>query len=235
VNGPRSFLRPTRKIADMANKALVAEKVGMTQLWRDDKVVPVTVLRVPSLRVVQIRTPERDGYSALQVTYGTRDPRKINRPTAGHYEAAGVEPGIKLVELRLDDTSSYEVGQQLTPDLFAAGERIDITAVSRGKGFAGVMKRHNFSGQKASHGTHRVHRKPGAVGACATPSRVFPGQRMAGRMGGGKVTTLNIEVVEVDTEAGLLLVRGSVPGARGGRVIVRNAVKYPVVVNGEAS
>jgi large subunit ribosomal protein L3 len=218
----------------MANKALVAEKVGMTQLWRDDKVVPVTVLRVPSLRVVQIRTAERDGYSALQVTYGHRDPRKVNRPTAGHFDAAGVEPGVKLVELRIDDTSTYEVGQQLTPDLFTAGERIDITAVSRGKGFAGVMKRHNFSGQKASHGTHRVHRKPGAVGACATPSRVFRGKRMAGRMGGGKVTTLNLEVVEVDVEAGLLLVRGSVPGARGGRVIVRNAVKYPVVLNGEA-
>jgi large subunit ribosomal protein L3 len=218
----------------MANKALVAEKVGMTQLWRDDKVVPVTVLRVPSLRVVQIRTAERDGYSALQVTYGHRDPRKVNRPTAGHYDAAGVEPGVKLVELRIDDTSTYEVGQQLTPELFTAGERIDITAVSRGKGFAGVMKRHNFSGQKASHGTHLVHRKPGAVGACATPSRVFRGQRMAGRMGGGKVTTLNLEVVEVDAEAGLLLVRGSVPGPRGGRVIVRNAVKYPVALNGEA-
>jgi large subunit ribosomal protein L3 len=218
----------------MANKALVAENVGMTQLWRDDKVVPVTVLRVPSLRVVQIRTPERDGYSALQVTFGNRNPDKINRPTAGHYAAAGVEPGLKLVELRLDDTSAYEVGQQITPDIFTAGERIDITAVSRGKGFAGTMKRHNFSGQKASHGTHRVHRKPGSVGACATPSRVFRGKRMAGRMGGGKVTTLNIEVVEIDVEAGLLLVRGSVPGARGGRVIVRNAVKYPVAVNGEA-
>jgi large subunit ribosomal protein L3 len=214
----------------MANTALVAEKVGMTQMWQDDKVVPVTVLRVPSVRVVQIKTPERDGYAAVQVTYGSRDPRKVNKPTAGHYEAAGVEPGVKLVELRLDDTSAYEVGQQLNADQFSEGQLVDVTSVSRGKGFAGTMKRHNFSGQKASHGTHLVHRKPGAVGACATPARVFRGQRMAGRMGGGKVTTLNLTVVEVDAEAGLVLVRGSVPGPRGGRVVIRNAVKGPVVV-----
>jgi large subunit ribosomal protein L3 len=219
----------------MANTALVAEKVGMTQMWQDDKVVPLTVLRVPSVRVVQIKTAERDGYSALQVTYGTRDARKVNRPTAGHYEAAGVDPGVKLVELRLEDTSGYEVGQVIGPEVFAEGQLIDVTSVSRGKGFAGTMKRHNFSGQKASHGTHNVHRKPGSVGACATPARVFRGQRMAGRMGVAKVTTLNLKVVEVDTEAGLLLVRGSVPGPRGGRVVVRNAVKKPVpVISGEA-
>lgn len=214
----------------MAHTALVAEKVGMTQMWLDDKVVPVTVLRVPSVRVVQVRTAERDGYSALQVTLGRRDPRKVNRPLTGHYDAAGVEPGTKLVELRLDDTSGYEPGQELTADVFSEGQRVDVTAVSRGKGFAGTMKRHNFSGQKASHGAHLVHRKPGAVGACATPARVFRGQRMAGRMGGTKVTTLNLEVVEVDAEAGLLLVRGSVPGPRGASVIVRNAVKGPVPV-----
>jgi large subunit ribosomal protein L3 len=214
----------------MANTALVAEKVGMTQLWQDDKVVPVTVLRVPSVRVVQVKTTERDGYSAIQVTYGTKDPRKVNRPTAGHYDAAGVEPGVKLVELRLDDASGYEVGQQLSVDLFTQGQLVDVTSVSRGKGFAGTMKRHNFGGQRASHGAHLVHRAPGSVGACATPARVFRGQRMAGRMGGGKVTTLNLAVVEVDTEAGLLLVRGSVPGPRGGRVVVRNAVKAPVPV-----
>lgn len=219
----------------MANTALVAEKVGMTQMWQDDKVVPVTVLRVSAVRVVQVKTPERDGYSAVQVTFGTRDPRKVNRPTAGHYEAAGVDPGERLVELRVDDSSGFEVGQQLGADIFSEGQLVDVTAVSRGKGFAGTMKRHNFSGQKASHGTHLVHRMPGSVGACATPARVFRGQRMAGRMGGGKVTTLNLRVVEVDAEAGLLLVRGSVPGPRGGRVVVRNAAKAPVPVNsGEA-
>lgn len=214
----------------MANTALVAVKVGMTQMWQDDKVVPVTVLRVPAVRVVQIKTVERDGYGALQVTYGTRDPRKVNRPTAGHYDAAGVDPGVKLVELRLDDISGYEVGQHIEADVFAEGQLVDVTSVSRGKGFAGTMKRHNFSGQKASHGTHRVHRKPGSVGACATPARVFRGKKMAGRMGGGKVTTMNLKVVEVDAEAGLLLVRGSVPGPRGGRVVVRNAIKGAVVV-----
>lgn len=202
----------------------------MTQMWQDDKVVPVTVLRVPAVRVVQIKTVERDGYDALQVTYGSRDPRKVNRPTAGHYEAAGVDPGVKLVELRLDDISGYEIGQHIEADVFAEGQLVDVTSVSRGKGFAGTMKRHNFSGQKASHGTHRVHRKPGSVGACATPARVFRGKKMAGRMGGGKVTTMNLKVVEVDAEAGLLLVRGSVPGPRGGRVVVRNAIKGPVVV-----
>ena len=214
----------------MANTALVAEKVGMTQMWQDDKVVPVTVLRVPSVRVVQVKTTERDGYSAVQVTYGTKDPRKVNRPTAGHYDAAGVEPGVKLVELRVDDSSEYEVGQQLSVDQFTEGQLVDVTSVSRGKGFAGTMKRHNFGGQRASHGAHLVHRAPGSVGACATPARVFRGQRMAGRMGGAKVTTLNLSVVEVDAEAGLLLVRGSVPGPRGGRVVVRNAVKAPVPV-----
>jgi large subunit ribosomal protein L3 len=202
----------------------------MTQMWQDDKVVPVTVLRVPAVRVVQIKTIERDGYGALQVTYGTRDPRKVNRPTAGHYDAAGVDPGVKLVELRLDDISGYEIGQHIEADVFSEGQLVDVTSVSRGKGFAGTMKRHNFSGQKASHGTHLVHRKPGSVGACATPARVFRGKKMAGRMGGGKVTTMNLKVVEVDAEAGLLLVRGSVPGPRGGRVVVRNAIKGTVVV-----
>jgi large subunit ribosomal protein L3 len=201
----------------------------MTQMWQDDKVVPVTVLRVPAVRVVQIKTVERDGYGALQVTYGSRDPRKVNRPTAGHYDAAGVDPGVKLVELRLDDISGYEIGQHIEADVFSEGQLVDVTSVSRGKGFAGTMKRHNFSGQKASHGTHLVHRKPGSVGACATPARVFRGKKMAGRMGGGKVTTMNLKVVEVDAEAGLLLVRGSVPGPRGGRVVVRNAIKGTVV------
>ena len=219
----------------MANKALVGEKVGMTQVWDDDhRVVPVTVVRVTPLRVVQIKTPERDGYSALQVTFGTRDAKKLTQPKAGHFAKAGVAPGTKLVELRLDDVTGYEVGQEIAVDVLAEGDRIDVTAVSKGKGFAGVMKRHNFSGQKASHGTHRVHRKPGSVGACATPARVFKGTRMAGRMGGEKVTTLNLEVVEADAERNLLLVKGAIPGPKGGLVIVRNAVKAATSSKGGA-
>jgi large subunit ribosomal protein L3 len=219
----------------MANKALVGEKVGMTQVWDDDnRVVPVTVVKVAPMRVVQIKTPERDGYSALQVTFGTKDARKLSQPEAGHFTKAGVGAGPRLVELRLDDISEFTVGQELTVDLLAAGELVDVTAVSRGKGFAGTMKRHNFSGQKASHGTHRVHRKPGAVGACATPARVFKGTRMAGRMGGEKVTTLNLQVVEADPERELLLVRGAIPGPKGGLVVVRDAVKASAVTKGGA-
>src|SRR4051794_23118078 len=174
----------------MANKALVGEKVGMTQIWDDtNRVVPVTALRIDPVRVVQIKTLERDGYGALQVTYGEKQAKKLSKPEAGHFAKQGVAPGVRLVELRLDDVSSFEVGQQLTVGAFVPGERIDVTAVSKGKGFAGVMKRHNFSGQKASHGAHRIHRAPGSVGACATPARVFKGTRMAGRLGGEKVTT----------------------------------------------
>jgi large subunit ribosomal protein L3 len=210
----------------MANKALVGEKVGMTQVWNDDnRVVPVTVLRVSPIRVVQIKTPERDGYSALQVTYGEKAAKKLTKPESGHFAKQGVSPGVRLVELRLEDVSAFEVGQEIGADAFAPGDVIDVTALSKGKGFAGVMKRHNFSGQKASHGTHRVHRAPGAIGACATPARVFKGTRMAGRMGGQKVTTLNLVVVEADPDHGVLLVRGAVPGPKGGLVIVRNAVK----------
>ena len=210
----------------MANKAIVATKVGMTQLWDDDnQVVPVTMLQVEPCRVVQVKTDERDGYTAVQVTFGQRDAEKLTKPEAGHFSKAGVDPGQRLVELRLDDVSEIEVGQEFAADLLEAGEKVDVTAVSKGKGFAGVMKRHNFSGQKASHGAHRVHRAPGAIGACATPSRVFKGTRMAGRMGAEKVTTLNVTVVEDDTERELLLIRGSVPGPKGGVVVVRDAVK----------
>jgi len=210
----------------MANRAIVGEKVGMTQVWDDEnRVVPVTVVKVAPCRIVQIKRPETDGYSALQVTFGERDPRKVNKPTAGHVAKAGVAPGTRLVELRLDDVSGYEVGQELTVDLLTQGELVDVSAVSKGKGFAGVMKRHNFSGQKASHGVHRVHRAPGSVGACATPSRVFKGKKMPGRAGGEKVTTLNLSVVQADAERGLLLVKGSVPGPKGGLVLVRDAVK----------
>ncbi|MGB1794131.1 MAG: 50S ribosomal protein L3 [Acidimicrobiales bacterium] len=215
-----------RKTLNMANKAIVATKVGMTQLWDDDnQVVPVTMLQVEPCRVVQVKTDERDGYTAVQVTFGQRDAEKLTKPEAGHFSKAGVDPGQRLVELRLDDVSEIEVGQEFAADLLEAGEKVDVTAVSKGKGFAGVMKRHNFSGQKASHGAHRVHRAPGAIGACATPSRVFKGTRMAGRMGAEKVTTLNLTVVEADAERELLLIRGSVPGPKGGVVVVRDAVK----------
>lgn len=210
----------------MATKAIVGEKVGMTQIWDEqNRAIPVTVVRVAPVRVVQVKTPDRDGYSALQVTYGTRKARTVNKPDAGHFAKAGVDPGRTLVELRVDDASSYTVGQEIKVDVLVAGERIDVTAVSKGKGFAGVMKRHNFKGQGASHGNHKHHRAPGSVGACATPSRVFRGTRMAGQMGGQRVTTLNLEVVQADAERDLLLVKGAVPGPRGGVVLIRNAVK----------
>ena len=220
----------------MAKKAIVGEKLGMTQVWDDaNNVVPVTVLRVTPARVVQLRTPERDGYSALQVTYGNRDARKLTKPMAGQYAAAGVDPGVSLLELRIDDVGEYQVGQELAADLFEAGERVDVTAVSKGKGFAGVMKRHGFAGAPASHGAHRVHRKPGAVGQCATPARVFKGMRMAGRMGADQVTTLNLEIVSADAERGVVLVKGAVPGPRGGVVIIRNAVKARAAAKGGAA
>lgn len=210
----------------MATKAIVGEKVGMTQVWDDDnRVVPVTVLRVSACRVVQVKTPEHDGYSAIQVTLGVKDAGKLTRPEAGHFEKAGVEAGRKLVELRLDDVSEFTVGQEISVDLLEQGERVDVTAVSKGKGFAGAMKRHGFGGAPAAHGAHKNHRKPGSVGQCATPSRVFKGKKLPGRMGNNKVTTLNLEVVKSDPEAGVLLVRGSVPGPRGGTVVIRDAVK----------
>jgi large subunit ribosomal protein L3 len=210
----------------MARKAIVGEKVGMTQIWdADNRAIPVTVVRVSPVRVVQVKTPERDGYSALQVTYGTRKASRLTKPEAGHFIRAGVEPGRRLVELRLEDTSEYAVGQEISVDVLTAGDKVDVTAVSKGKGFAGGMKRHNFKGQGASHGNHKHHRAPGSVGACATPSRVFKGTRMAGRMGGEQVTTLNLEVIEADPERELILVKGAVPGPRGGLVLIRDAVK----------
>ena len=210
----------------MATKAIVGEKVGMTQVWDDQhRAVPVTVLRVAPMRVVQVKTTEREGYSALQVTWGVRRPGSLNKPEQGHYSTAGVEPGRHLVELRIDDASGFEVGQQLTADVLAAGERVDVIAVSKGKGFAGAMKRHNFKGQGAGHGNHKKHRSPGSIGACATPARVFKGTKMAGRMGGHQVTSLNLEVVQADPDKQLVLVKGAVPGPRGGMVVVRDTVK----------
>jgi len=204
----------------MARKAIVGEKVGMTQVWdASRRAVPVTVLKVAPVRVVQVKA------GALQVTYGVRGPRALNKPEAGHFARAGVEPGRRLVELRIDDPAEYQIGQELDAGLLTAGDRIDVTAISKGKGYAGPMKRHNFSGQGASHGTHKHHRAPGAIGACATPARVFKGTRMAGRMGGQKVTTLNLEVVESDPERQLVLVKGAVPGPRGALVLIRDTVK----------
>lgn len=210
----------------MTKKAIVGRKVGMTQVWDDDnKVVPVTVLEVTPCRVVDIKTEDANGYTAIQVTQGEADAAKLSKPEAGHFEKAGVEPGSQLVELRLEDISEYEVGQEIACDSFEAGEWIDVTATSKGKGFAGVMKRHNFAGQRASHGAHLVHRMPGSVGQCATPARIFKGKKMAGRMGGEKVTTQNLKVVRTDVEKNVVLVKGSVPGPKGGSVLIRNAVK----------
>jgi large subunit ribosomal protein L3 len=210
----------------MATKAIVGEKVGMTQVWDDqNRAIPVTVVKVAPVRIVQVKTADQDGYSALQVTYGTRKASRVNKPEAGHFTKAGVDAGKRLVELRLDDTSEFTVGQELGADLLAKGDKVDVTAVSKGKGFSGAMKRHNFKGQGASHGNHKKHRSPGAIGACATPARVFKGTRMAGQMGSQRVTTLNLEVVEADAERELLLVRGAIPGPRGGLVLIRDAVK----------
>ena len=208
------------------SKGVLGETLGMTQVWdENNRVIPVTVIAAGTNVVTQVRGPEKDGYNAVQIGFGEIDGRKVNKPTAGHFAVAGVTPRRHLVEIRTADAASYTVGQELSPELFAAGEPVDVTGTSKGKGFAGVMKRHNFHGGKASHGAHRVHRKPGSIGACATPARVFPGTRMAGRMGNEKVTTLNLEVVQADAERNLLLVKGAVPGPKGGLVIVRNAVK----------
>ncbi len=212
----------------MPPKAIVGEKVGMTQVWDDqNRAVAVTVVRVTPVRVVQLKTPDRDGYSAVQVTYGRRKARALNKPEAGHFAAAGdgVDPGRALVELRVTDTAEYQVGQELTVELLAAGDKVDVTAVSKGKGFSGGMKRHNFAGQGASHGNHKHHRAPGSIGACATPARVFKGTRMAGQLGSARVTTLNLEVVQADGERSLLLLKGSVPGPSGGMILIRDAVK----------
>jgi len=205
-------------------KGILAEKLGMTQVFTDDgRAVPVTVLLAGPCRVLQIRTPERDGYAAVQLGFKSR--KSTNKPMRGHFDKAGVEPTRHVVELRTDDAGTYELGQEVKADVFQPGERIDVIGVSKGKGFAGVMKRHGFSGLSASHGTKRKDRSPGAIGACATPSRVFRGTRMAGHMGHERVTVLNLEVVEVDTERNLLLVKGAVPGPVGSLLMARTGVK----------
>jgi len=210
----------------MATKGILGRKLGMTQVWDDEnRVVPVTVIQAGPCRVVQLKTPERDGYSAIQLAFGETKPSRLNKPELGHLKTANVEAAKHLVELRVDDVSAFEVGQVVRADVFSAGDRIDVTGISKGKGFAGAMQRHNFKGQGASHGNHKKHRSPGAIGACATPGKVFKGMKMAGQKGNVRTTTLNLEVVEGDAERGLLLVRGSVPGAKGGLIFIRNAVK----------
>ncbi|MDZ8170595.1 50S ribosomal protein L3 [Microbacterium xanthum] len=209
------------------SKGLLGTKLGMTQVWdADGKLVPVTVIEVAPNVVTQVRSLEKDGYNAVQIAAGQIDPRKVNKPLTAHFEAAGVTPRRHLTEIRTADAADYSLGQELTVDgIFESGQLVDVVGTSKGKGTAGVMKRHNFKGVSASHGAHRNHRKPGSIGASATPSRVFKGMRMAGRMGGERVTVLNLTVHAVDAEKGLLLVKGAVPGARGRTVYVRNAVK----------
>ena len=210
----------------MATKGILGRKLGMTQVWdAENRVVPVTVIQAGPCRVVQLKTPERDGYAAVQLAFGDAKPARLTKPELGHLSAADAAPAKHLAELRVDDLEGFEVGQTLAADVFAAGERVDVTGISKGKGFTGVMKRHNFHGQGASHGNHKKHRAPGAIGACATPARVFKGMGMPGQHGAGRVTTLNLEVVEGDPERGLLLVKGSVPGPAGSVVFVRDAVK----------
>ncbi len=207
--------------------AILGQKLGMTQIFdADARAIPVTVVKAGPVHVVQIKTIERDGYNAIQISYGELKAGKATKPLAGHYGKAGVAPARHLVEVKVADPSQYQVGQRITvEEMFEAGTKADVAGVSKGKGFAGVMKRHNFAGQGASHGTHKKHRAPGSIGACATPARVFKGMPMAGRMGGESVTTLNLDVVQVDTDRGLLLLGGSVPGPKGSVVLVREAVK----------
>jgi large subunit ribosomal protein L3 len=214
-------------------KGVLGTKLGMTQVFDDGgKMVPVTVVAAGPCVVTAVRTPDSDGYAAVQLGYGEIDPRKVNRPEAGHFAKAGVTPRRYLVELRTDDADQYTLGQEVSAQTFEAGELIDVTARSKGKGFAGVVKRHGFKGLSSSHGTKRKHRAPGAIGGCAYPGRVFKGVRMAGRMGGERTTAANLTVHGVDADRGLLLIKGAVPGATGGLVLVRSAVKTPLAAGG---
>ncbi len=216
--GPMSIQKNT--------KGLLGTKLGMTQIWdENNRVVPVTVVQAGPCVVTEVRTSDRHGYDGVQIAYGDIDPRKVNKPLRGHFDKAGVTPRRHLLELRTADASTYTLGQELTAETFAAGETVDVSATTKGKGFAGVMKRHGFGGLRASHGVHKKHRSPGSIGGCATPGRVFKGVRMAGRMGGEKITTQNITVHQVDAGKGLILLKGAVPGPKGGLVLIRNASK----------
>ncbi|MGW4353503.1 50S ribosomal protein L3 [Nocardia sp. NPDC004582] len=205
---------------------ILGTKLGMTQVFDEkNRVVPVTVVKAGPNVVTQIRTVERDGYSAVQVAYGAIDPRKVNKPVSGQFAKAGVTPRRHIAELRVADAAAFEVGQEINADAFEEGSYVDVTGTSKGKGFAGTMKRHGFRGQGASHGAQAVHRRPGSIGGCSTPGRVFKGMRMSGRMGNDRVTTQNLSVHKVDAENGLLLIKGAIPGRTGGIVIVKSAVK----------
>jgi large subunit ribosomal protein L3 len=207
-------------------KGLLGKKLGMTQAWdADNRIVPLTVVEASTNVITQVRQPETDGYNAIQVGYGEIEARKVNRPESGHFAKAGVTPRRHVAEIRTADAASYSIGQELSPELFAAGDVIDVTGTSKGKGFAGTMKRHGFHGVGASHGAHKNHRKPGSIGACATPGRVFKGMRMSGRMGSDTVTTQNVTVHAVDAEKGLILLKGAVPGPKGSLVVLRSAAK----------
>jgi large subunit ribosomal protein L3 len=207
-------------------RGLLGEKLGMTQVWdENNRLVPVTVVKAGPCVVTQVRSESTDGYAAVQIAYGAIDPRKVNKPTAGHFAKSGSTPRRHLVELRTADASEFTLGQELTAETFDAGQVVDVIGKSKGKGFAGAMKRHGFSGVGASHGAHRNHRKPGSIGGCATPGRVFKGLRMAGRLGGVRTTTQGLTVHAVDAANGLLLIKGAVPGPKGGLVLVRTASK----------
>ncbi len=213
-------------VNETAVKGILGTKIGMTQMWdADNRVVPVTAVQAGPCVVTAIRTPETDGYAAVQLAFGAIDPRKVTRPEKGHFAKAGVAPRRHVAEVRTADAAEYQLGQEITAEVFAVNDVVDVTATSKGKGFTGVMKRHGFSGQKASHGAHRIHRAPGSIGACATPARVMKGLRMAGRHGGQRQTTQNLTVQAVDAEQGIILVRGAVPGPRGALVLIRTAVK----------
>lgn len=207
-------------------KALLGRKLGMTQVWDEEgKLIPVTVVQVDKNVVTQIRTQDSDGYAAIQLGFGEMDPRKVTKPMAGHFAKAGVTPRRHLAEIRTTDADAYELGQELGADTFAAGTLVDVSGNTKGKGFAGVMKRHGFAGVSSSHGAHRNHRKPGSIGACATPGRVFKGLNMAGRMGNDRRTIMNLKVQAVDVEKGLVVLTGAIPGPKGGIVVIRSAVK----------
>jgi large subunit ribosomal protein L3 len=210
---------------DRQVKGILGAKLGMTQVWDNNKVVPVTVVQACPCVVTQVRTPETDGYAAVQLAYGSIDPRKVSKPKGGHYAKAGVSPRRHIVELRTTDAGEYELGQEVTVEAFGPGTPIDVTGKTKGKGYAGVMKRHGFHGLKSSHGVERKHRSPGSIGACATPGRVFKGVRMAGRMGGKRFTVQNLSVQAIDTENNLILVKGAVPGPKGALILVRTATK----------
>ncbi|MGN9776239.1 50S ribosomal protein L3 [Micromonospora sp. H33] len=219
---------------DRQVKGILGAKLGMTQVWDNNRVVPVTVVQAGPCVVSQVRSAEKDGYAAVQLAYGVIDPRKVKKPISGHYAKADVAPRRHIVELRTADATEYSLGQEVTVEQFPAGVSIDVTGKTKGKGYAGPMKRHGFHGLRASHGVERKHRSPGSIGACATPGRVFKGTRMAGRMGGVRYTVQNLTVQAVDTENNLLLVRGAIPGPKGALVLVRTAAKTKAKKGGAA-